>query len=65
LVEAVFAICFDWGNVSDGPEEALVVVPVDPFQGGQLDSVQTAPWPSTTDQLGLNKPMIDSAIALS
>jgi hypothetical protein len=33
------------GNVSDGFEEAPVVVPVDPFHRGQLDGVETALGP--------------------
>jgi len=33
------------GNVSDGFEEAPVVVPVDPFHCGQLDGVETALGP--------------------
>jgi hypothetical protein len=40
-----------WWDVADGLEEAPVVEPVDPLQGRDLDV--------------LNRPMTDSAIALS
>jgi len=32
--------------------EAVVVEPVDPFGGGDLDLVDIAPWPALLDQLG-------------
>ena len=32
-------------NVADGLEEAPVVEPVDPCQGGEFDGLQGAPWP--------------------
>ena len=47
--------CFGLGgrNVADGFEEAPVVEPVDPFQSGELNSLQGAPWPAAPDHLGL------------
>ena len=52
-------------DVADGFGEPPIVVPVDPFQGAELDGVQPAPGPSATISSVLNKPMIDAAIALS
>jgi hypothetical protein len=49
----VVSFGFNWWDVADGGEEPPVVVPVDPFQGSYLDSVQAAPWPFAADQLGL------------
>ena len=40
-------------NVADGFEQAPVVEPVHPFQGGELDGLQGAPWPAAPDHLGL------------
>ncbi len=34
-----------WRDTSDAAEQAAVVVPVDPFQGGELDVVEAAPEP--------------------
>ena len=34
-------------------EESPVVEPVDPFEGGQLEVVEPAPWASVADQFGL------------
>jgi hypothetical protein len=39
-----------------GAVKASVVRPGDVVEGGELDVVETAPGPSTTDQLGLAKP---------
>ena len=41
------------GNVADGLEQAPVVEPVDPFQGGERDGLQGAPWSAAPDHLGL------------
>ena len=47
--------CFGLGrwNVADGFEQAPVVEPVHPFQGGELDGLQAAPWPAAADHFGL------------
>jgi hypothetical protein len=38
---------------ADGFEQAPVVEPVHPFQGGELDGFQGAPWSAAPDHLGL------------
>src|SRR5690606_30678642 len=43
------------GNMSDGPEEAVVVEPPDPFEGGELDILDRAPRPPAADDLGLEE----------
>ena len=47
--------CFGFGgwNVADGFKQAPVVEPVHPFQGGELDGFQSAPWSAAPDHLGL------------
>lgn len=42
-VAAFLNLC--WRNVRDGLEETARVVPVDPFEHGELDSPEAAPWP--------------------
>lgn len=39
-------------NVSDGYEQASVVEPIDPAEGGQFQILHVAPWPLAIDQLG-------------
>jgi hypothetical protein len=39
-----------------GGVQPAVVVPVDPFQGGQLDVVEPAPGPVAADEFGLEQP---------
>jgi hypothetical protein len=46
----------DGCEVVDGFVGPAVVVPVDPFQGGDLDLVEAAPRPAPVDQLGLEQP---------
>jgi hypothetical protein len=38
---------------ADGFEQAPIVEPVHPFQGGELDGFQGAPWSAAPDHLGL------------
>ena len=47
--------CFGLGgwNVADGFEQTPVVEPVHPFQCGEFDGFQAAPWPATSDHFGL------------
>ena len=47
--------CFGLGgwNVADRFEQAPVVEPVHPFQGGEFDSLQAAPWSTAADHFGL------------
>ena len=47
--------CFGLGgwNVADVLEQAPVVEPIHPFQGGELDGLQAAPRPAAADYFGL------------
>ena len=47
--------CFGLGgwNVADRFEQAPVVEPIHPFQGGEFDSLQAAPSPAAADHFGL------------
>ena len=40
-----------------GFEEAAVVEPVDPFEGGELEVVEAAPGAAVADELGLVEPV--------
>ena len=42
-----------------------MVVPVDPFEGGELDCFETPPRTAPGDEFGLGPPMMDPAKALS
>jgi hypothetical protein len=55
MVGLSIVACFGLGgwNVADGLEQAPVVEPVHPFQGGELDGFQGAPWSAAPDHLGL------------
>jgi hypothetical protein len=53
FVTVVRSLEFGWRNVAAVFVETAVVEPVDPFQGGDLDVVGGAPWPSRFDQFGL------------
>jgi len=44
-----------WRDVADWLEEAAVVEPVHPFEGGELDAFETAPWAAAADDLGLEQ----------
>ena len=54
MVDLSRVACFSLGgwNVADRFEQAPVVEPVDPFQGGELDVFQGAPWPAARDHFG-------------
>ncbi len=41
------------GNVSDRFEEAAVIEPSDPFEGGHLDGFEVAPGATSVDHFGL------------
>src|SRR5215213_10048613 len=45
-----------WRDSAAGGVQSGVVVPVDPFQGGQLNLGEGAPRPFAVDLLGLEKP---------
>ena len=42
-------------DVADGLEQAPIVVPIDPFEGGELDSLEGAPRPAPMNHLGLER----------
>ena len=44
---------FRGGEVVAGAVQASVVVPVDPFQGGEFDVVEAAPRAPVVNQFGL------------
>lgn len=44
-------------DVADGLEDALVIEPVDPFEGGVFHGVKRAPWTTSVDHLGLEQPI--------
>src|ERR1700730_10234354 len=50
-IVAVFGFC--WGNVADGLQQPAMVEPVHPFERGELDGFERAPWPTPVDHLGL------------
>ena len=50
---AVVLLGFGRRDVSDGLQEPPVVEPVDPFESGELDGLEAAPWPAPMDHLGL------------
>jgi hypothetical protein len=43
LLSIVSLFGFRWRDVSDRPQQSLVVVPVHPIQGGQFDVLAIAP----------------------
>jgi hypothetical protein len=49
----VVGFVFGWWDVSDRLEDALVVEPVDPFQRGVFDVVESVPWSLSVDDFGL------------
>jgi hypothetical protein len=51
-MSAVKLFVLSWWNVVAGGVQPAVVVPVDPFQGGELDVVEAAPGPLSADELG-------------
>src|SRR4029450_5496339 len=52
-------VCFGFGrrDVADGFEQAMVVEPRDPLEGGQLDRLWRLPRGSTMDELGFVQPV--------
>jgi len=52
----VVGFVFGGWDVSDGAEEATVVEPVDPFEGGELDVFESFPRSLPTDDFGLEQP---------
>jgi len=47
--------CFGFGgrDVADRLQQPAIVEPVDPFQGGELDGLERAPWSASVDHLSL------------
>ena len=48
-------VSLDGWDVADRLEEAAIVEPVHPFEGGELDGLDAAPRASTADDLGLEQ----------
>ena len=46
---------FGGRDIADRLEEAPMVEPVDPFQGGKLDRLEAAPGTAPADHLGLEQ----------
>ena len=46
---------FSGRNIADRLEEAPVIEPVDPFQGGKLDCLDAPPGAAPADHLGLEQ----------
>ena len=60
----VFKLC--WRDVAELAEQATVVEPVDPFEGGEFEVVEAPPGPLVANQFGLVETAnIVSARALS
>ena len=59
LVELRIIARFGFGrrNVSDRLQQPSIVEPGDPFERGELDLFETAPWPAPPDHLGFVKPV--------
>src|SRR5690606_16816335 len=45
----------DWWHVAQRSEEAAVVEPVDPLEGGKLDCLEPLPGPLAPDDFGLEQ----------
>jgi hypothetical protein len=56
---------FGWWDVAAVFVQAAVVVPVDPFQHGDLDLLGGPPRAAALEQFGLEQPIVVSASALS
>jgi hypothetical protein len=52
-VEVCLGLC--WRDVPDGFQQAAVVEPVDPFEGGVFHGLEAAPWAAAVDDLGLEE----------
>ncbi len=48
-------LCFRGRDVADRLEQAVVVEPVDPFEGGKLDRFETAPRSAPYDDFGFEE----------
>jgi hypothetical protein len=55
VLTVVGGLLLGWWDVCDGFEEAPVVLPVDPFEGGEPDGFEVSPWPLPVDDLGLEQ----------
>ena len=51
----VAGLSLGWRDIADGSEQAAVVEPVDPFEGGELHCLEALPWPAPVDHLGLEQ----------
>lgn len=55
MLTVVDLFVFRGCQVVAGAVQASVVVPVDPFQGGEFDVVETTPRAAVVDQFGLEQ----------
>jgi IS30 family transposase len=59
LIELGIIARFGFGrrDISDWLEQSSIVEPVDPFEGGELDRLEAAPWAASPDDLGFVEPI--------
>ena len=43
---------FCWWDAAEFVEDASVVEPVNPFEGGEFEVIETAPWSFVADEFG-------------
>ena len=48
-------MCFSWRDSPDRLQQAAIVEPIDPFEGGVFNGLQAAPWPSAVDDFGIEQ----------
>lgn len=53
-VVGVFELC--WRDVPEVAEEAVVVEPIDPFEGSEFEVIEALAGPLVVDQFGLVAP---------
>ena len=54
-IEVLFSLC--WRDVSDGAQQAPVVEPIDPAEGGHFQILHVAPRTLTMNELGFVEPV--------
>ena len=59
LVTARIVARFGLGrrDISDWLQQSSMIEPVDPFEGGELDGFEVAPWAAPPDDLGFVEPV--------
>ena len=58
LMRLMIIVCLECGrrHMAEGSEKAPVVVPVHPFEGGELDCLAVTPRAAPDDEFGLVQP---------